>query len=326
MAKTIILTHSDSDGVCAGAIALSKFPGAEVFFTKPVSLYDDLNSKDADRIVITDIAIPRRDISNVMKLLEEKSGNSEILYFDHHPIPDKVNKRLNKTIVYVNGNASASELIYRHFQKDIPKERIWVAIYGAIGDYSQHTEFVEERIKGWDARALYFEASTIVLGIKHRKFDDYDSKRMIVRTLANGNNPSDVPGLVMAAKKVVNEEFDLYEMIKKYAKKSGDVGFVKDIHFFGFRGPSALFAATVTESRIGLAVYGRRDHLDITMRTRDYSIPLNHLAEEAGEAVGGSGGGHPQAAGARIPLNKFNVFLKELNKLLGQYPKRERRR
>ncbi|UCC91858.1 MAG: DHH family phosphoesterase [Candidatus Aenigmatarchaeota archaeon] len=320
--KTVILTHSDSDGICAGAIALSKFPGSEVFFTKPVSLYDDLNSKDAGRIVITDIAIPRRDISDMLKLLEEKSKESEILYFDHHPLPGKVMKKLeNMLSVYVNGDASASELVYRHFQKDIPKERIGIAIYGAIGDYSQHTEFVEEKIKGWDARALYFEASAIVLGIKDRKFDDYNSKRLIVRTLANGNNPSDVPGLVKAAKGVVNEEFDLYEIIKKHAKKSGDVGFVKDIHFFGFRGPSALFAATVTESRIGLAVYGRRNHLDITMRSRDYSIPINRLAEEAGEAVGGSGGGHPQAAGARIPLNKFNGFLKELNRLLKDYTK-----
>ncbi len=320
--KTVILTHSDSDGICAGAIALSKFPGAEVFFTKPVSFYDDLNSHNAERIMITDIAIPRRDISDVLKLFEDKSKNYEILYFDHHPLPDKVKKKLGTMLdVYVNENASASELVYRYFQKDIPKERIWLAIYGAIGDYSQHTEFVEDRIKNWDARALYFEASAIVLGIKDRKFVSYNPKRVIVQTLANDNNPSDVPGLIRAAKRVVNEEFDLYEMVKKYAKKSGDVGFVKDTHFFGFRGPSAIFAATVTDSRVGLAVYTRRNHIDITMRSRDYSVPLNHLAEEAGEAVGGSGGGHPQAAGVRIPLKKFNNFLKELNKLLGRYPK-----
>jgi single-stranded-DNA-specific exonuclease len=321
--KTVILTHSDSDGICAGAVALSKFPGAEIFFTKPVSFYDDLNSQKAGRIVITDIAIPRRDVSDVVKLLEKKSRNCEILYFDHHRLPEKARKRLESVLkVYVNGEASASELIYRHFQNEIPKERVWIAIYGAIGDYEQNTEFVEDRIKNWDARALYFEASTIVLGIKDRNFNDYDSKRLIVRTLASGKNPSDVPGLVKAARDVVNEEFDLYEMVKKVAKKSGDVGFVKDIHFFGFRGPSATFAATVTNSRIGLSVYTRRsDYLDISMRSRDYSVPLNHLAEEAGEAVGGSGGGHPQAAGTRIPLDKFKDFLKELNKMLDNYPK-----
>ncbi|NIO21304.1 MAG: hypothetical protein GTN76_11355 [Candidatus Aenigmarchaeota archaeon] len=320
--KTIIFTHSDCDGICAGAIALSKFPEAELFFTKPVSFYEDLEKFDADRIIITDIAITRKDISRVVKLLEERAKGSEIYYFDHHFLPEKVKAKLAKNLkAYVNEEASASELVYRYFQKEIPRERVWIAIYGAIGDYSQHTEFVEERIKNWDARALYFEASTIVLGIKDEKFERYDSKRMIARTLAEGNNPSDVPGLVKVAKKVVNEEFDLYEIVKKQAKSIGDVGFVKDIAFFGFRGPSALFASTVTKTRIGLAIHTRRSYLDITMRSRDYSIPLNVLAEDAAEAVDGSGGGHPQASGARIPLNRFKDFVKELNKLLGKYQK-----
>ena len=319
MHKTIILTHSDCDGICAGAIALSRFPEAKIFFTKPVSFYDDLNSQDAERIIITDIAIPRRDITDVVKLLEEKAKKGEILYFDHHSLPEDVMKRLEGMLdVYVNQNASASELIYRYFQKEIPRERVWIAIYGAIGDYSEHTEFVEERIRNWDARALYFEASALVMGIKNEKFDDYDSKRAIARTLAEGGNPSDVPGLVEAAKKAVNEEFDLYELVKKSAKSVGDVGFVKDIAFFGFRGPSALFASTVTKTRVGLAVHTRKNYLDITMRSRDYSIPLNRLAEDAAEAVGGSGGGHPQASGARIPLDRFDEFIRELNRLLGK--------
>ena len=317
MNKTVILTHSDCDGICAGAIALSRFHRAEIFFTKPVSFCDDLKAQEADRIIITDIAIPRIDVSKAVKLLENKSRECEILYFDHHFLPDKARLILTKSLkVYVNEEASASELIYKHFQNEIPRERVWIAIYGAIGDYSQNTEFVEERIKNWDARALYFEASTLVLGIKDDKFERYDSKRMIARTLAEGNNPSDVPGLVKMAKKVVNDEFDLYEIVKKQAKSVGDVGFVKDISFFGFRGPSALFAATVTKARIGLAIHTRENYLDITMRSRDYSIPLNHLAEDAAEAMGGSGGGHPQAAGARIPLNRFNDFVKEINRIL----------
>jgi single-stranded-DNA-specific exonuclease len=319
--KTVILTHSDCDGICAGAIALSRFKGADVFFTKPVSFCDDFEAQEADRIVITDIAITKREVGRAVRLFEEKAKECEILYFDHHSLPEKVKAKLSKILkAYVNGEASASELIYRHFQEDIPRERVWIAIYGAIGDYSQHTEFVEERIKNWDARALYFEACTLVLGIKDEKFERYDSKRMIARTLAEGNNPSDVPGLVKVAKKVVNREFDLYEVVKKQAKSVGDVGFVKEIAFFGFRGPSALFAATVTKARVGLALHTRSNYLDITMRSRDYSIPLNLLAEDAAEAVGGSGGGHPQAAGARIPLDRFDDFVKEANRLLLKYP------
>ncbi len=313
--RTLILTHSDCDGICAGAIALSRFPNADVFFTKPVSLLSDLKNADADRIVITDIAINRRDAEDIIRLMSKKK--SEILYFDHHPVADRIKKRLkNVTSLYINENASASELIYKYFQREIPRERIWIAIYGAIGDYEENTEFIEERILNWDVRALYFEASTIVLGIKHKRFESYDKKRMIVDILSKGGNPSDVPGLVLAAKKVVNEEFDVYEVVKKEAVKRGEVGYVKDLSFFGFRGPVALFASTVTDSRIGMSVYTRKNHLDITMRSRDYSVPLNVLADDAADAIDGSGGGHVHAAGARIPLGKLDDFIAEINRLL----------
>ena len=315
--KTIILTHSDSDGICAGAIALSKFPGAEIFFTKPVSFFDDLNSCDAGRIIITDIAITRKDISQLVKLLEEKSKESEIMYFDHHPLPEKAKEKLSRILAfYANGEGSASEQIYRHFHEDIPKERIWVAIYGAIGDYEERTVFVEERMKQWDARALYFEASMIFLGIKDREFDDYEAKRRIIRTLAEGRNPSDILGLMEATRRAVKDEFGLYALVKKNAKKIGEIGLVKDLYSFGFRGPAALFAATVTESRVGVAAFVRKNKLDITLRSPDYSIDMSMLAENAAEAAGGSGGGHSHAAGARIPMERFDDFLKELNRIL----------
>jgi single-stranded-DNA-specific exonuclease len=210
--------------------------------------------------------------------------------------------------------ASASELVYRHYMKEIPRERVWLALYGAIADYADETPFSRERIRNWDRRGLYFEVSTISLGIKNDEFADYDAKRRIVRTLSRGGNPSDVPGLVRSAKRAVNREFELYELIKKRAQTHGSVAYVKDVPSFGFRGPSALFAATVQDTRIGICAHTRERYVDITMRTRDYSLRLNTLADRAAEAVGGSGGGHASAAGAKIPKGTFRKFLDELNK------------
>ncbi len=313
--KTTILTHADCDGMCAGAIALARFPDANVFFTKPVSLYHDLQKTEADRIVITDIALTKRDAPNILKLFGEKKG---ILYFDHHIVPKSVKKQeIGKRVkVFIHEkDTSSSEMIYKYYQKDIPRERVWIAIYGAIGDYSDDTEFVKERILNWDRRALFFEVSTIVLGIKNDEFEGYDAKRRIVSTLAKGENPSDVPGLVKSAKEAVNREFDLYEIIKKKAKTYGNIAYVKDLPSFGFRGPSALFAATTREKPLGLYVHTRERYIDVTMRTRA-RLKLNEIAEDAAEAVQGSGGGHTEAAGAKIPIGSFNSFLKNLNKLI----------
>lgn len=310
--ETMIMTHADCDGICAGAIALSRFPKADVFFTKPVSLLRDLEETGASKVVVCDIALDKRDAP---RIVEELKRFDEVLYFDHHPIPATIKKGDIPGMFVHDMRASASELIYRRYQKDIPRERVWVAIYGAIGDYTEDTPFVQERIRNWDRRALYFEVSSIVLGIKDDKFSGYNAKRRLVRTLSGGGNPSDVPGLVRAAKEAVNREFELYEVVKRKAEKRGSVGLVRDIPSFGFRGPAALFAATVTNSSIGMCANTRDNHIDITMRERE-RLPLNRFAEEAAEAVGGSGGGHPVAAGARIPVSKLENFLNTVNRMV----------
>ncbi|WP_341537171.1 hypothetical protein [Methanosarcina barkeri] len=41
-AKTLVLTHGDSDGICSGAIAKTAYPDAYVYFTNPVNLLEKL--------------------------------------------------------------------------------------------------------------------------------------------------------------------------------------------------------------------------------------------------------------------------------------------
>jgi single-stranded-DNA-specific exonuclease len=314
---TTILSHGDTDGMCSAAIALSRFPDAQVFFTRPVSFLSDLRETRPGRIIIADIALNRKEAPEAVELFRQLSAQCEIHYFDHHTLQPRIKKQIREAIAHLSHteNVSASELIYRHFQKEIPRERVWVALYGAIGDYSDETPFARERILNWDRRALYFEVSTIAMGIKNEEFCKYDAKRRIVAALSAGKNPTDIPGLVKSAKRAINREFELYEQTKGRARKSGKVGYVLDQKSFGFRGPSALFSATVTNSPLGLYVFTREKYIDITARTRDYSLKLNKLMEEASERVGGSGGGHAAAAGAKIPKGRLKEFLEELNKL-----------
>jgi len=310
-----ILTHADCDGMCAGAIAMAKYPKADVFFTRPTSFLDDLRNADSETIIICDIALTKQDARQIVAAMAAKGA--KIYYFDHHVIPPTVREseiRKACTTYAHNTDESASELIYRHYQKDIPRERVWIALYGAIGDYADDTPFAKERLRNWDRRALYFEVSTIVLGIKNDEFSSYDAKRRIVKVLSQGNNPSDIPGLVKSAKEAVNREFDLYEMLKGIAQASGEVAYVMDKPSFGFRGPAALFSATIKDKPVGMCVHTRESYIDITLRSRSRKYRLNELASTASEHVKGSGGGHPEAAGCKIPLGTFERFLKKFNK------------
>ena len=71
--KTVILTHADCDGMCAGAIAQAAFPDAEVFFTKPVSFIVDLKQTKASRIIVADIAMTKRNADEIVQMLNKRS-------------------------------------------------------------------------------------------------------------------------------------------------------------------------------------------------------------------------------------------------------------
>ncbi|MEM5798015.1 MAG: DHHA1 domain-containing protein [Candidatus Aenigmatarchaeota archaeon] len=319
--KNLILCHADADGMCSGAIALSKFPGSEIFFTKPVSLLADLKDVRADRIIITDIAITKRDAPAILNMLREKAKSSEIWYFDHHPLPSNINEGDIAKVVkwYHRLDVSSSEIIYENFKTEIPRERVWVAIYGAISDYAEYTPFIQKVLKNWEKRALYFEVSTLVLGTKVEEFSTYDIKRDIVKLLARGGNPSDFYGLVNAAKAAVGLEFDLYNDVKAQAKQNGNVAWVENLHTFGFRGAAALFSATVKNTPVGLCVHSRKGHLDITVRARDPKIDLRRIIEDSAEKIGGSGGGLSDAAGARIAEGRLDDFINLINQHLKTY-------
>ena len=113
MPETTILTHADPDGICAGAVALSAFPGARVFFTKPTSFLSDLLHSDSRRVVITDIALTKQDAPRIVKLFGRmKSGGSTVLYFDHHIIPETTSMSAVKgSLSFYSHSRSASASI-----------------------------------------------------------------------------------------------------------------------------------------------------------------------------------------------------------------------
>ncbi len=315
--KTMILCHADCDGMCAAAVALAMYPEASVFFTKPVSFLVDLADAAADRLIICDIAITKSRAAEICAKIADMARGSEVMYFDHHelPVPGKA-RDLGAVHYHHEESASSSELAYRHFQKDIPAEREWLGLYGAIADYKMDTPFTNERLLNWDRRSIYFQVATLVLGIKDRRFDSYDAKRMIVRALSSGKAPSEISGLVEAARDSASKEAEVYAFVKAHAKRRKSFGYVEDELHFGFRGPAALFSASVTGSPVGLCISMREKGIDVTARRRTRGIALNQLMEQASEPVGGSGGGLPDAAGARIPRDSLEGFLSKVEQLL----------
>lgn len=203
-AKTLILTHGDSDGICSGAIAKTAYPDAYVYFTSPVNLLDKLSLiEDVETLIICDIALDERLCSRLYPLLNEFAEKCNLYYIDHHPLPNNYGK---EDWFYHDIEACSSELTYRLFEDRLNRDMRRVAIYGAIGDFCDNTPHVKSWVNDWDKRNLYFQAGTLIQAIFH-KGKDYEFKRNLLDSLSKDIIPSNIPDLLEFAREAaINEE------------------------------------------------------------------------------------------------------------------------
>jgi RecJ-like exonuclease len=306
-----ILTHGDTDGLCAGALALAVHPEARVFFTNPYGLLEDLTAvEEANLIIICDIALSGPQVIEKFKEIEKRS---ELIYIDHHPLPEGISKELLPSRIIHKIGSSAAELTYRFFQSKFDARESRVAIYGAIGDCLEQTPFIQHLLEKWDKRTLYFESGIIIQGIEGRK-RDYTLKRNIISNLARNLPPSfDSKLIELAIEHSHREEAAILELGNK-AQVKGRISYVLNYPFS--LGKTATYITGLSNTVVGIAGEDWKGMVDMSLRTRSLKIDLNRLLRKICPPLEGTGGGHPLAAGARVPKQNFERFLDELNKNL----------
>ena len=314
-----IIAHGDTDGICSAAIALSAYKNAKLFFSHPTGLADDLMQVDGD-VIICDIALSSNYLDPIMKEMERiASGGNKILYIDHHPLPAKFYKRRFPGEFEHSLNSCAAVQTYNKLDKIVPKDMSRVAIYGAIGDYLDRTYEAEKLLKFWEKRELYLECGILIQAIESGG-RNYDFKREVAYFLSNNKIPSSDEGLVKKAISAAIVEEDMRRRIKDLVKVVGSVAYVLDLDFS--LGKSAVYANAFTEAVVGIGAESRKGFIEMSLRTQSEAVDLNIILAVLAHRIGGSGGGHPKAAGARIPKEKFQQFISELDNLIIENLKR----
>jgi len=319
MSRYIILVHGDSDGVCSGALIyaylMSNGVKPEVYFTHPYGLLEDIEkfTKNGDHIYIADIALSEAHLDQLLKVLKERSTHGEVIYIDHHPEPLSIRVKDIPVNTIVHDNCcSASELTYRFLEKHgLTYEYSRVALYGAIGDYIDDTPWVKNTLNNWDKRSIYLEAGILIQGLEGSR-REHDFKRRIVDLLAKNMLPSSDPELLLRAYVQSRKDEELRIWVKNNVKTHGIVGYVANPP--GSIGRAANYARIYSGKPIGLAYEERGDMLVMSLRSSP-GIDLNTLLRRATRELGGSGGGHPSAAGARIKRDKFIELLDLITKM-----------
>ena len=319
MSETIIMCHGDCDGITSGAIALAANPGAKIWLTNPVSLDDDLRrvKNKIDKVIITDIALNDRSLKKIFAEMERLAKlGAEILYIDHHPLPNGINKnQIPATEVVHRTDGCAAELAYLYFEDKLKLEHKILAAIGAIGDYRMETPFAQEVLRDFDERSISFQAAIIVQSLGEiPEADDLHMKKSVIERLALGMLPSELNNLVERALRGSVVERAVREFVNTHAESKKNLAFILDIPTGGgFNGKGALFAASVEDKPVGVCGNSRGNKISISIRRRNYNIDLNLATRKAAKETKGTGGGHPAAAGATIKYDDWDKFLNLLD-------------
>jgi RecJ-like exonuclease len=306
--RTIILTHGDSDGICAGAVSLAANPNSPLFFTNAVSVLADIEqARGFDRVVVCDIAINISTAPQLKAKLDEMARDAEIVYLDHHPLP----RGFSAEWLTSDLSSSASEMAYRHFRKVLPPDMSRVALYGAIGDYRDDSASIHDMVQDWDKRSLYYQAGTLSQGIEIGR-RDYEFKRWLVSQLAQNVQPSDIDVLAKNAIIASRQENALRKKVAEDVVSMRSVSYVLDQN--ACMSKAAIYARVYGHTPVGMSCEYRdhRDVYDFSLRAKG-TLDLNVIVSEVTARYGGSGGGHPLAAGGRVPARSLRAFLKDFD-------------
>lgn len=315
--KMKILTHGDTDGLTSAVLVAKAFgvDAGAVHFSRPIELLSDLKNTN-EHTVVLDIAMHEEHAAEILRELKRIAESYELLYIDHHPLPKDVDSKTLPEVFVHDIKRSTAELTYTYLIDKLPREFAKVALYGAIGDYADDTEWITRELERWDKRIIYFQAGILLEALGEARHK-HDFKRSIIKGLLEDREPSEMRNVVELALREAEFDKVLYDELKKIYKKVGVVAYA--LLERGSLAKGAHLVMGIANADVGVVGVAEGGNVEMSLRTnKGYQHDLAVVASRVAKPLGGSAGGHAAACGARVPAKSFQRFVEGLAKELGE--------
>lgn len=244
---------------------------------------------------------------------------AELTYIDHHYLDKDLRKKLEQqgvTIVH-DSQDCAGALAYNLFHENLPREASILACYAAISDRLEDGPIAQKLIQKHDRDFILFETMMLSYALERANISQ---KRRIVNNLSRLTYPHQIDDVPRLALEQANRIALWRRELPSIASKLNNVAFVEAKG--DSTGPLANLLIDVCETTIGIAynIDEVKGISDLSIRGNSSTeIDLGNLTSQLAEDLGGFGGGHPKASGARIPASRLTEFIHSL----AQYVKTE---
>lgn len=283
--------------------------------------------KTIDVLYILDVALNAKNLQFTLERLKKSKLKYEIYYYDNHLMPEYLDIKDFETHVteYRNINFSSSAAttfmaMYGDKEETILKNRrkALLGAYGSISDYAKNCTFLAKVTNIWDESSIQFQA--FLLKQASRVIESDNLKRTIVNKLSVGILPSEISEVAKAAQEASREIDVAIPFIKKNAIKVGDVGIIYECPVASM-GHNAYVTATMTNSRIGIAIKKNGENATLVIRKRKPElIHLGDLANKVAKRLESSGNGDISGGGemATAGISCPNLIVEDAIRMIDE--------
>jgi len=287
---------------------------ASVVFANYGDYLDKIKGAEGKFLYISDLGVdPENEDVFKRVLLGKVSDGVEVTYIDHHPDSEMLLQELKKEGVRVihSSNDCAAVLTFNAFSSDLPKSYSLFAAYAAIGDHAEKGNIASKIMANTDTILAYFEASVLTMAVG----EDDDIKNGLLDFMRSSP-------LIHLYPNVLERALHQLQKIQSFLNQKIQIRSGKnhkwaaaEVDFFTGRAASIMIQTMEIDVAIAYKLDGGEYQISLR-RSDDSNVDLGLIANEAARAAMGSGGGHKQASGARVPLEHLDEFLEEISNKL----------
>ncbi len=316
MSNSICITHGkDVDGLSSAAI-VKMVTNSDVILSDYDTIISDLKRvEEVESLYICDLGMNDRTQEGFLKEVKRIRKFAKVTLLDHHPMTPSVRSSLKKMGVklFHNLNECASVIVYLALEGKTKESAKLLAAYGAITDYLDTSKKASEIIEMYDRQFLLFEA-TLLSHSMGRKTDERFRYRL-VDALAEGMFPHQISGITKYASDQAEKVSLLLNTVKSKGKKKKGLAYFLTIERSTGNVANLLPGAFGVKVGLSLKLNSRDKSYDVSARgLSSFKGHLGDIMAKVSSKVGGYGGGHRLASGARIPPGSVNKFLNAFDK------------
>lgn len=264
--------------------------------------------KNYDLVYLCDLGINETLFEEFLRIRQF----AELTYIDHHHLDGCLSEKLREMGVKVVHDLQecASVLTYNFLTKFLPRESGLLASFAAFSDRLENGPIAKGLIERHDREFILFETMLLSYALERA---DVGLKRRIVHHLSELEYPHQIEGVTELALEQANRIIVLRRELPYRASKLDNVAYVEARE--DSPGTIANLLLDVCEANIGIGynTNQQKQTSDLSIRGgSNLKINLGKVTSHLAEKLGGFGGGHPRASGARIPTSALKKFIQAL--------------